>query len=302
MDVVSLFSGCGGTDLGFLNAGHDVIWSNDIDKWACSSYEENLGLRPNFEDVTKISSFPKTDILVGCYPCQGFSIYGSRRYSDPRNVLYLQFIRALRQSKPKFFLTENVKGLLFGYGDKILKNMLKKFKACNYDVYWRLVNAKSYGLAQDRERVIIVGRRKDLLRRYEFPEPTHGPNLKPYETLRKVIGDFSRPRKEEVFQGTFSSHYMSRNRKRAWGNVSFTIQASGRHAPLHPSGRPMIFVEKDRFRFVDGPNRRLSYKECAAIQSFPRAFTLDGGLNEKYKQVGNAVPPLLANVFANSFL
>lgn len=302
MDVVSLFSGCGGTDLGFLNAGHDLVWSNDIDRWACSSYELNLGLKPVTGDITKISNFPATDILVGCYPCQGFSIYGTRRKNDSRNFLYLQFIRALRQTKPKFFLTENVKGLLFGYGQTIFKDMLKKFKSNNYEVYWKLVNAKDYGIPQDRERVIVVGRRKDLIKSYEFPKPTHGADLKPYVTMRNKIEDFPRPRKEEVFNGTFSSHYMSRNRKRKWNQVSFTIQASGRHAPLHPSGKPMVFVKKDKFRFDSGPNRRLSYKECAALQSFPKNFKFEGTLDERYKQIGNAVPPLLAKVFAESFL
>lgn len=302
MDVVSLFSGCGGTDLGFLKAGHDLIWSNDIDRYACSSYEANLGLKPAVGDVSKIKRFPSTDILVGCYPCQGFSIYGARRKDDSRNFLYMQFIRALKQTKPKFFLTENVKGLLFGYGQMIFRDMLKRFNSNNYEVYWRLVNAKDYGVAQDRERVIMVGRRKDLVGSYEFPEPTYGVNLKPYITMRQTIGDFPRPKKEDVFNGTFSSHYMSRNRKRNWNQVSFTIQASGRHAPLHPSGKPMVYVKKDTFRFDDGPNRRLSYKECAALQSFPKSYKFEGSLNEKYQQIGNAVPPLLANVFAKSLL
>jgi DNA (cytosine-5)-methyltransferase 1 len=301
MEVASLFSGCGGTDLGFMNAGHDLILANDIDKWACSSYESNLGIKPTIGDISKIESFPRADILVGCYPCQGFSIYGARRSNDPRNSLYLQFIRALRQSKPKFFLTENVKGLLFGYGKVILKDMLKEFKASNYELCWKLVNAKDYGIPQDRERVIIVGRRKDLVKSYEFPEPTHGENLKPYTTLRDCIGDFGKPKEGEVFDDAFSSHYMSRNRKRRWNQVSFTIQASGRHAPLHPSGRPMAYVKQDVFCFVKGPNRRLSYKECAAIQSFPGDWDFDGPLDKKYRQIGNAVPPLLAQVFAEHF-
>jgi DNA (cytosine-5)-methyltransferase 1 len=301
MEVVSLFSGCGGTDLGFMKAGHDIVLSNDIDKWACSSYESNLGVHPVIGDVSKIVKFPRTDILVGCYPCQGFSIYGTRRKDDPRNSLYLQFIRVLRQSKPKFFLTENVKGLLFGYGKVILQDMLQKFRDSNYELYWKLINAKDYGIPQDRERVIIVGKRKDLLKSYEFPEATHGDYLKPYVTLRDTIGDLNKPKEGEVFEGTFSSHYMSRNRKREWDQVSFTIQASGRHAPLHPSGKPMEYVKQNVFKFVKGPNRRLSYKECAAIQSFPKNWDFDGPLDKKYRQVGNAVPPLLARVFAEHF-
>lgn len=301
MDVVSLFSGCGGTDLGFLNAGHDLVWSNDIDKWACTSYEANLGIAPKIGDISKISSFPYAEILVGCYPCQGFSIYGTREYKDSRNFLYLHFLRALRKTKPKFFMTENVKGLLFGYGQDILKDMILKFKGTGYQIQWKLVNAKDYGAPQDRERVIIVGRRDDLLRKYELPEPTHGEGRKPYVTLKDAIGDFPKADKVDVFDSSFSSHYMSRNRKRKWDQVSFTIQASGRHAPLHPSGGPMHFVSQDKYRFGRDPNRRLSYRECAAIQTFPRRFKFEGPLSKKYQQIGNAVPPALAKAFGESF-
>jgi DNA (cytosine-5)-methyltransferase 1 len=301
MDVVSLFSGCGGADLGFLQAGHNVIWANDIDRWACSSYESNIGVDLVRNDVAKVQSFPSADILVGCYPCQGFSVYGSRRKSDPRNYLYLHFARALRQTKPKFFLAENVKGLLAGYGHQILRDMLIKFKASGYDVSWKLVNAKDYGVPQDRERIFIVGCRRDLARNYDFPSPTHGKGLKPYVTLQDAIGKFTRPNADEICQDSFSSHYMSRNRKRRWDEVSFTIQASGRHAPLHPSGGPMKFVKQDKYRFGKPPNRRLSYKECARIQTFPKNFAFEGPLNFKYQQIGNAVPPLLSKVFAESF-
>lgn len=300
MEVVSLFSGCGGTDLGFEKAGYQVTWANDINVNACRTYSENFQLAPVTIDIKKVTAFPRADILVGCYPCQGFSLYGKRRKSDPRNYLFLEFARALSSIKPKYFVAENVKGLLFGYGKELLKEMITTFKRRDYDVSYQLINAKNYGVYQDRERVFIVGVRKDLHRSYEFPLPTHGPGLRPYVTLRDAIGDFPKPKKEEVFNGGFSSHYMSRNRKRKWDEVSFTLQASGRHSPLHPSGGQMIKVGKDKCVFGRAPNRRLSFKECAAIQSFPSDFNFFGALNSKYQQIGNAVPPKLAQIIAES--
>lgn len=302
MDVVSLFSGCGGTDLGMTLGGHDVIWANDFNKWACSSYEENLGLEPVFGDIGNVKEFPKAELLVGCYPCQGFSMYGPRQKNDPRNFLYLQFARALGQIKPKYFLAENVKGLLAGYGQEIFLDMRKNFANKGYDVYWKLVNAKNYGIPQDRERVFIVGVRKDLNREYALPEETHGFDKKPVVTLRKAIGEFPAPKKSEYWRGDFSSHYMSRNRKRSWDEVSFTIQASGRHAPLHPRGKMPVFVSKDKYDFPKNSyQRRLSVRECARIQSFPNDFEFSGPLASQYEQIGNAVPPLLAKIFAETF-
>lgn len=301
MEVVSLFSGCGGTDLGFEMAGHQIIWSNDNDNSACDTYKLNFGLAPEHCDIKKSTGFPKAQLLVGCYPCQGFSFYGKRDVKDPRNYLYLEFVRALKQVQPKYFVTENVKGLLYGYGQDIFKDMIKEFKQAGYVSYHKLVNAKNYGVPQDRERVFIVGVREDLFREYQFPAETHGSGLNDYVSMRKAIGGMSKPKDDEIYSGSFSSHYMSRNRKRRWQDVSYTIQASGRHAPLHPSGKPMEHVGKDEWKFGEGKNRRLSYKECARLQTFPRSYRFSGTLEEKYRQIGNAVPPLLAKVFGESF-
>ena len=304
MQVVSLFSGCGGTDLGFDKAGYDVIWANDIDKWATETYEANFDFAPVKGDITKVTSFPKADVLVGCYPCQGFSQYGNKDPNDDRNFLYLQFVRALNQIKPKYFVAENVKGLLFKYARPIYDDMLKKFSESGYDVYSKLINAKNYGAPQDRERVFIVGVRKDLNKTYSFPEYTHGDGAKKLITMRDAIWDFGKPKESDVYEGSYSSHYLSRDRKRKWGEVSFTIQASGRHVPLHPSGKKPVKVGKDKF-ILPAPldsHRRLSYMEAARIQTFPRKFKFMGPLSSKYKQIGNAVPPQVANAIAQSLL
>ena len=300
MEVVSLFSGCGGTDLGFEEAGHQVIWSNEIDIKACKTYKDNLGFNPVCGDIRDQLDFPKAELLVGCYPCQGFSLYGKRNKEDPRNFLYREFSRVLKHVQPKYFVTENVKGLLFGFGLTIYNEMIKEFHHLGYDTYANIVNAKYYGVPQDRERVFIVGVRMDLHRKYKFPEYTHGSGLRKIRVLKDAIGKMPPPNEDEVYSGSYSSHYMSRNRKRNWNEVSYTIQASGRHAPMHPSGSPMIHLDKDKWSFGDGPNRRLSYKECARIQTFPNNYRFSGTLEEKYRQIGNAVPPLLAKAFAEN--
>ena len=157
MKVVSLFTGCGGTDLGFILAGHEIIYSNDIDKIACETYKRNFPrIKNECSDIKNIKTFPKADILVGCYPCQGFSIAGNGNPYDERNMLYLEFARALKQIKPKFFVAENVKGMVNITNSKIFKNMLKRYRACGYKVKFLLMNAKYYEVPQDRERVFII--------------------------------------------------------------------------------------------------------------------------------------------------
>jgi len=304
MDVVSIFSGCGGFDLGFKKAGYDIIFANDIDFRACETYQENFGITPKTGDIRKVPAFPKADVLIGCYPCQGFSLYGKRNMYDERNFLFLEFSRALKQVNPKFFVTENVKGLLFKYGKEMMRRMLIAFSKRGYNVYWKLIDAKSYGVPQDRERIFIVGIKKTLRKKYLFPEPTHGEGLKPYKTIRNAIGDLPKPKKGEYWEGGYSSHYMSRNRKRGWNETSFTIQASGRHAPLHPSSPTPIKVAKDKYVFPEGKGkpRRMSAKECARIQSFPDSFKFLGPLSSQYEQIGNAVPPLLSQKIAESLL
>jgi len=304
MEVVSLFSGCGGSDLGFEKAGCKIIFANDIDPRACETYSENFGVEPVNCDIREIEKIPKADILIGCYPCQGFSLYGKRNKEDPRNFLFLEFSKALKQVDPDYFIAENVKGLLFGYGKEMLRGMLIAFSMRGYRVYWKLIDAKWYGAPQDRERVFIVGVKKALKKDYNFPEATHGEGRKPYVTLKEAIGDLPKPKKGEYLEGSYSSHYMSRDRRREWNRTSFTIQASGRHAPLHPSSPKPIKVGKDKYIFPEGnrKTRRLSARECARIQTFPDTFRFSDRLEDQYKQIGNAVPPLVSQKFAESIL
>lgn len=321
--MIDLFAGAGGLSLGFEMAGFQPIWANDNNKWACETYEANFG--PGIMhccDIKGIGEFPKADIVVGGYPCQGFSLAGKRLVTDPRNKLYLEYARCLREVAPKFFVAENVPGMLTLGGGKIIEAMVHEFENINggYDVAYTHspLNAKWFGVPQDRKRVFIVGVRKGLNFKYGFPKPTHGPGLKPYVTLRDAIGSMPEPKEGEVYDAGYSSIYMSRNRRRGWGDVSFTIQAGARHAPQHPSSSPMekrrisetplygkIGLKGENEAYIwtfSGKHRRLSYKECAAIQSFPSNFVFKGPLIEKYKQIGNAVPPLLAKAVASGII
>jgi DNA (cytosine-5)-methyltransferase 1 len=290
-------------DRGFVRAGHKIIWANEWKKDACDSYEKALHIRPVCQDIRTIDKFPSADIVVACNPCQGFSIIGPRNRNDSRNFLYKEIVRCLLTIQPKYFVTENVRGLKLLYNGEFFNRCISEYTEAGYNVSWRILNAKDYGVPQDRHRLFMVGVRKDLNWSFTFPESTHGPGKLPYVTLKESIGSLDPPKKGEYWEGDFPFFYMSRNRRRDWGEVSFTIQASGRHTPLHPSSPPMRKVSKDVWKFVgkESEARRLSVKECAIIQTFGADDEFSGDLQSQYLQVGNAVPTQLAYNLAKCF-
>lgn len=339
LSVVSLFSGCGGLDLGFEQAGYDVRYANDIDPAVKETYELNhAGIRLDGRSIADVSpqELPEAQGFIGGPPCQSWSLAGAMRGADdPRGRLFFEYIRLLEARRPLFFLAENVKGLLSTAHKQAFASILSTFKHAGYVVDWKLVNASAYGVPQDRERVIIVGYRDDLGKRFRFPrgspeqEDTSLPwvaaaNNVPAPRLRTLcdaIGDLPllaipalkgnhtngkacQVANHEYMTGDFSSRYMSRNRLRLWNQPSFTIQAGGRHAPLHPSSPPMHRVGPDEWVFEkgrEGEYRRLSVRECARIQTFPDDFRFEyGPLSDGYKMIGNAVPVVLARVMAQS--
>lgn len=337
INVVSLFSGAGGLDLGVKLAaatvefGEDAsslaikdresferlsqkvhyVYSNDLFPSSNETYLANIGkgVVKDSRDIRQVISFPDGDLMLGGFPCPGFSAAGPRLLDDPRNFLYIHYIRALMQSQPSFFIAENVKGLMTMAGGQVLKQISEDFSAAGYQVSAHLVNSRDYGVPQLRERVFIIGVRNDIVEKfgfvYKLPEPTHGPGAKnSWVTLREAFTDLPTGHEEEVFDSSYSSMYMSRNRKKSWDEQSFTIQASGRQAPQWPGGEPMLKLGKDKWVFQGSENRRMSVRECARVQTFPDWYEFsDGGknhttrnnqLNEQYKQIGNAVPVLLA--------
>ncbi|NHN30524.1 DNA cytosine methyltransferase [Paenibacillus agricola] len=337
-NVVSLFCGAGGLDLGFELAGlqaeigeqqaldafanrevykelreqsvFHTIFANDFFKEALETYTLNNPehIKVLNGDIRKVKKFPRANLVLGGFPCPGFSGAGPRLIDDKRNFLYLQFIRCLTQSEPEIFVAENVKGMLTLGNGEVFRQIVEDFSAVGYTVYPNLVNSRNYGVPQLRERVFLVGVKNSIKDfQYELPQPSHGIGGQAYVTLEDAIGDL-KDHPGDYYKGSFSSMYMSRNRKKNWDEQSFTIQASGRQAPLHPGGEPMRFIETDHWEFTEPieENRRLSVTEVKRIQTFPDWYVFNpqhvelknSHIDKKYKQIGNAVPVMLARSIA----
>lgn len=295
--AVSLFCGAGGLDLGFHNRGVVTIWANDFDKDACETYQNwNHDALVICGDIASIDEkdVPSCDVMLGGFPCQGFSLAGPRRLDDSRNKLFKEYVRLLRAKRPLCFIGENVKGLLTMGGGEVFEAIKEEFASCGYDVFVESVNAKDFGVPQDRKRVILAGFRKDL-EVDSFTLPLYHAKAK---TLKDALENLEPAKEEEICRDAFSSRYMSRNRRRDWNEPSFTIPAMSKQVALHPSSPCMIKLEQDLWKFGEGETRRLSFKECAAIQTFPPEIEFAGNLTSKYKQIGNAVPVKLAEIIA----
>ncbi len=317
MEIISLFSGCGGLDLGFSRAKFKIIWANEYDKSIWNTYELNHPQttldRRDIRDINS-SEIPECLGIIGGPPCQSWSEAGAGRgINDSRGQLFYDYIRIVEDKKPLFFLAENVSGILAERHTKAFTNILNQFKNIGYEVSYQLLNANNFGVPQDRRRVIIVGYHHKLNGIFDFPLPSNSGlkikdaiyDLRLIEPIRikdKLNKTCKLVPNHEYLDTSFSSIYMSRNRVRSWEEPSFTIQAGGRHAPLHPQANKMIFIEKDK-RIFDPlslkPYRRLSVRECARIQTFPDDFIFKyDHINNGYKMVGNAVPVNLAYILA----
>jgi len=311
LTAVSLFSGCGGFDLGVSNCGVDMIWANDIDYHAASAYRS---LFPDVEfvhdDIRNISIIPTADVLIGCYPCTGFSEAARRKWKNresrdlmlnPMNFLFREFLRAIDLVKPKFIFIENVRGMLSASDGYFINEQIEGIKSLGFrNVKFKLLSAEKFGVSQSRKRVFIVGTHKSVKDfEYNFPKETHGNKCEnQIVTLEDVIGEMPSWPEGEFSETKFHGHYLTRNRKRNWNQPSFTVVAQSNHIPLHPMGESMVKIGDDNWELRGNENRRLSWKECAAIQGLPLSIDIDGNLNAKYKVIGNSVPPKLAEAVA----
>jgi len=295
--AISLFSGCGGSDLALQTKGYEILWANDLSDVACDTYRANLRYpRITCGDISEFDKFPPAQLLVGCYPCQGYTQGGRRDWYAPINFLYRQFDRVLRRVKPLAFVVENVNGMAFGESRRLLGNQLSRYRLAGYRVKWSVLNAKDYGVGQNRRRVFLVGIRSDLPFEYHFPAPSHGPQSEqPYLTQRDLLTRMPKWPEGEFNNEPFHWYYLSRRRRYEWEEPSPCIVGHWRHVPLHPMSPRLKRINTDVWRFEhSGPARRLSYPECAALQGFPRTFNWSfGTVREKFQMIGNAVPPPL---------
>lgn len=295
--AVSLFSGCGGSDLALIRSGFRVRWANDIWSVACSTYEDNIANAVIREgDIRDFESFPSAQLLVGCYPCRGYSQGGKRKVEEPINYLYQEFDRALRNILPRAFVVENVNGMAYGNNATLLRNQLIRYRSAGYRVKWQILDAKEYGVPQTRRRLFIVGIRSDLQEEYAFPPPTYGPSTsRPYRTQRAAIGRLPTSPNGKYCPEPLHWYYLSRNRRQKWGEPAPCIVGHWRSVPLHPASPPLQKLGPDRWAFVrEGPARRLSYEECARLQGFPASWRWrHGHIRDRFQMIGNAVPPPL---------
>lgn len=322
MKLVSFFSGSGGLDLGFEKAGFDIVWANEYDKSIWETYEKNhLGTTLDRRSIVDIQSseVPDCDGIIGGPPCQSWSEAGTLKgIADKRGQLFFDFIRIIKEKQPKFFLAENVAGMLAPRHQVALGNIKKMFEDCGYKLSFKLLNVSDFGVPQDRLRVFFVGIRKDFDFKYEFPAPFDAKvslkdaiwdlrgNALQAEEKNKTNGKRCKVPNHEYLTGGFSTIFMSRNRVRAWEEQSYTIQAGGRHCPLHPQAPKMIKVEKNKQIFDpahDGLYRRMTVREVARIQTYPDDFIFHySSLLDGYKMVGNSVPVQMAYVLGCSVL
>ena len=308
MRVASLFAGAGGLDLGFVTAGHQIVWANDFDADAVATYRHNIGDHIVHGDIAQVdvATIPDVDLIVGGFPCQGFSRANMRRHvGDERNKLYREFVRVVDGKRPPFFLAENVRGILSLEGGSAFRKIVADFEAIGYRVEHHVVNAADYGVPQQRWRVFLVGRRMDIPASVAptFPEPTHSQAPTPtssrlgWLSIGEALSGLPDP---DTAEGrAVPNHVYSR--------YKFVERDFTGHRTTNPSRpSPTILARGNGGGGVcaiphPGGQRRMSVRESAIAQTFPVDFVFLGALNSMYRQVGNAVPVRLAEQIAASF-
>lgn len=316
--IVSLFSGVGGLDLGFSKAGYDIVFANDYEDFLKETYEKNHNTDLKIKDIRELNSdsVPDCDGIIGGPPCQSWSLASNhlRGSEDERGAVFYEYIKMIKEKRPKFFVAENVPGIISKSNIDEFKDIISKFKELGYEVKYRKLNSAYYGVPQARKRVFIVGVREDLDYEYKFPEP-NGEKT----TQRGVLEDLPEPDptegephpsselefpNHEYYVGGYSSRYMSRNRVRSWDEPAYTVQANARHQKIHPKAPKMTKIEKDNWKFKEGHEdkyRRYSVREAARLQTFPDDFIFNyDKVRNGYKMIGNAVPVKMAEVIAKS--
>lgn len=311
LKVASLFCGCGGTDVGLLGGfdylgkhydfnNTEIVYANDIDINACRIFEENFGLKPDNKDIREVSSeeLPEFDILTGGFPCQSFSIIAQNPIrlgiKDDRGKLFFEMCRILREKQPKCFIAENVKGILTANKKSAFPLILKEFEESGYDVNFTTLNAAAYGVPQKRERVIIVGFRKDLKIDFQFPDVVIEDENK-YAPLGAILDNVVDDKyffSERAVAGMMKNRE-SMNKGRAQ-DITKPCNTVGAHlAKVSLNSTDPVLMIGERYR-------RFTPREVARIQSFPEDFQLVGSEAAQYRALGNAIPPVMFWYVANA--
>lgn len=295
--ITSLFSGCGGLDLGFkggftyLNQWFerlkfDTIYANDIDKNACITFEKNFGKKIICDDINNIniSSLQKSDIIIGGFPCQDFSHSGKRQgFNTERGNLYKSMSNVIINLKPKLFLAENVKGLLTIDDGNAIKTIVKDFETLGYNVSYKLLKVRDFGVPQKRERVILIGTKKNILPNFNFDIIQEDKSCFVHEAIKDL---------ENYKEGEIANHIWSKAKKnKGQGN---SIINKNDFAPT------MRAEHHGNIEFHYNGERRLSARDAGRIQSFPDDFIFYPSTSSAYRQIGNAVPPVFAWHIAKS--
>lgn len=304
MNVLDLFCGCGGTDVGLLGEFEfldkkypknniEIVFANDIDVNACAIFEHNFKIKPSTKDIKEIKSeeLPAFDILTGGFPCQAFSIIAQNPkrlgMADDRGKLFFEMCRILRDRQPKCFIAENVKGILSANGGSAFPLIIKEFEDSGYDVYHKLMNAVNFGVAQKRERVIIVGFRKDLYINFTFPQEiiTDESQFTPLSKLIEKEVDEKYFFSERAVQGMLKKRaIMNKGRDQ---NISKPCNTVGAHlAKVSLNSTDPVLKIGERYR-------RFTPREVARIQSFPEDFKLICSEAAQYRALGNAIAPVM---------
>lgn len=321
MNLISLFSGAGGLDIGFKNAGFRILCANEYDKTIWPTYEKNHStflLKKDIRDV-KVGELPDCDGIIGGPPCQSWSEAGALRgINDPRGKLLFDYLRILKAKKPSFFLLENVSGILHSRNKIVIDNIMELFKDCGYRIHILKLNAADYNHAQDRKRVFFIGFKREFNINFNAPAKSLEnlllqdsiwdlrDNAIPAKNKNKSNMDQCNILNHEYYIGSYSTIFMSRNRVRAWNEKGYCVQASGRQAQIHPNAPKMIKINKNQYIFDESKissYRRMSVRECARLQGFDDCFEfVYTKIEDGYKMVGNAVPINLAYALATQIM
>ncbi len=320
LKIMSLFAGCGGMDLGFLMAEHprfryQIVWANDFDKDACTTYRKNFGVDISEGDIwdVDLSKTPDVDVIIGGFPCEDFSIVRGdtrRGFGAKRGLLYTKFVEAVSLKQPLFFVAENVKGLLSianGSAIQKIKDDFSKVDHVGYDVQYKLINFADYGVPQKRERVIIVGVRNDLKLKFNYPEPTHiGRHVSVKTAFEGVESVTLNNEKLHIKPSTAEKlskippggNYSSLpGAKKNWMSLIYK-----RLHPDEPSPTLVAAGGGGTWGYHYKEPRPLTNRERARIQTFPDDFEFIGSTTEVRRQIGNAVPPLGIKPIAEQLL